>query len=259
LPGQPTDDDDDDLFVSSVEGDEGNVGQQVQGQFGTLVVNADGTFSYTLNNNNSEVDDLNDGEELFERPEENPFLERFYGDMPRFALATQLTFLFQRADQLRQLAQLDMFRQPTVSDFLLDKDPLFARLNLSDDEYTLYEKVYRHLKPQTATPGGRPVTQISEALAYLERHYTEPVTVEDVAEAVGTSPTSLHRMFREIVGRPPIDYLIHLRIEKAAQLLRRGGLRVGEVSGAVGFNDSNYFARQFRSVTGRTPREYAKG
>jgi AraC-like DNA-binding protein len=85
------------------------------------------------------------------------------------------------------------------------------------------------------------------------------VTVEDVAEAVGTSPTSLHRMFREIVGRPPIDYLIHLRIEKAAQLLRRGGLRVGEVSGAVGFNDSNYFARQFRSVTGRTPREYAKG
>jgi AraC-like DNA-binding protein/mannose-6-phosphate isomerase-like protein (cupin superfamily) len=112
---------------------------------------------------------------------------------------------------------------------------------------------------QTATPGARPVTQISEALAYLERHYTEPVTVEDVAEAVGTSPTSLHRMFREIVGRPPIDYLIHLRIEKAAQLLRRGGMRVGEVSGAVGFNDSNYFARQFRSVTGRTPREYAKG
>ena len=45
-----------------------------------------------------------------------------------------------------------MFRQPTVSDFLLDKDPLFARLNLSDDEYTLYEKVYRHLKPQTPRP-----------------------------------------------------------------------------------------------------------
>ena len=49
-------------------------------------------------------------------------------------------------------AQLDMFRQPTVADFLLDKDPLFARLNLSDDEYALYEKVYPHLKPQTAAP-----------------------------------------------------------------------------------------------------------
>jgi deoxyadenosine/deoxycytidine kinase len=92
------------------------------------------------------------GEELFERPEENPFLERFYGDMARFALPTQLTFLFQRADQLAGVGQFDMFRRVTVGDFLLDKDPLFARLNLSDAEYRLYEKVYSHLKPQTPTP-----------------------------------------------------------------------------------------------------------
>jgi len=92
------------------------------------------------------------GEELFERPEDNPFLERFYGDMPRFALATQLTFLFQRADQLSGVGQFDMFRRLTVGDFLLDKDPLFARLNLSDAEYLLYEKVYSHLRPQTPTP-----------------------------------------------------------------------------------------------------------
>jgi hypothetical protein len=59
-------------------------------------------------------------EELFKQPDDNPFLARFYDDMPRFALATQLTFLFQRVDQLRGLAQLDMFRRPTVGDFLLD-------------------------------------------------------------------------------------------------------------------------------------------
>ena len=92
------------------------------------------------------------GEELFERPEDNPFLERFYGDMPRFALATQLTFLFQRVDQLAGVGQFDMFRKLTVADFLLDKDPLYARLNLTDAEYGLYEKVYSHLKPQTPTP-----------------------------------------------------------------------------------------------------------
>jgi deoxyadenosine/deoxycytidine kinase len=89
---------------------------------------------------------------LLEQPEDNPFLPRFYDDMARFALPTQLTFLFQRVDQLRDLTQVDMFREPTVSDFLLDKDPLFAHLNLSDDEYALYDKVYRHLKPQTPTP-----------------------------------------------------------------------------------------------------------
>ena len=72
--------------------------------------------------------------------------------MPRFALPTQLTFLFQRVDQLRGLAQIDLFRRATVGDFLLDKDPLFARINLSDAEYGLYEKVYAHVRPQTPTP-----------------------------------------------------------------------------------------------------------
>ena len=89
---------------------------------------------------------------LLEAPDDNPFLARFYGDMARFALATQLTFLFQRADQLSGVGQFDMFRQLTVSDFLLDKDPLFARLTLTDAEFRLYEKIYSHLKPQTPTP-----------------------------------------------------------------------------------------------------------
>ncbi len=93
-----------------------------------------------------------DADTLLELPEDNPFLARFYDDMARFALPVQLNFLFQRVDQLRALAQLDLFRRPTVADFLLDKDPLFARLNLSDDEYALYDKVYQHLKPQTPTP-----------------------------------------------------------------------------------------------------------
>lgn len=91
-------------------------------------------------------------DELLERPDDNPFLARFYGDMARYALATQLTFLFQRVDQLRGLAQLDLFRSPTVADFLLDKDPLFARMNLSDDEYALYEKVFSHVKTQAPVP-----------------------------------------------------------------------------------------------------------
>ena len=92
------------------------------------------------------------GDVLLERPEDNPFLARFYEDMQRFALPTQLTFLFQRIDQLRGVGQFDMFRRATVGDFLLDKDPLFARLNLSDAEYLLYEKVYSQIKPEAPTP-----------------------------------------------------------------------------------------------------------
>lgn len=89
---------------------------------------------------------------LQEKAEENPFLARFYQDARRHALSTQLFFLFQRADQVRELAQLDMFSQATVADFMLEKDLLFARLNLDDDEFRLYQQIYRHLQPQAAVP-----------------------------------------------------------------------------------------------------------
>ena len=89
---------------------------------------------------------------LLERPEENPFLVRFYEDPARYALQTQLFFLFQRLNEVRDLAQLDMFQSRTVSDYLFEKDALFARLNLSDDEYQLYQAIYQRLAPQAPTP-----------------------------------------------------------------------------------------------------------
>jgi deoxyguanosine kinase len=92
------------------------------------------------------------GNLLLEDFESNPFLPKFYRDMSRWAFATQMFFLFQRVGQAADLKQRDMFDHPTVSDFLLDKDPLFARLTLGDEEYQLYQQVYQHLAPQTSIP-----------------------------------------------------------------------------------------------------------
>ncbi len=89
---------------------------------------------------------------LLEKPEANPFLERFYVDRSRYALPTQLYFLFQRVQQLAELRQLDLFRDLLFADFLLDKDPLFARLTLADDELRLYEQILAQLRPQTPPP-----------------------------------------------------------------------------------------------------------
>lgn len=89
---------------------------------------------------------------VFEEPEGNPFLERFYSDARRYALPTQLFFLFQRVNQLRDLSQRDLFSQAAVGDFLLDKDPLFARLTLDDDELTLYQQIFDSLRPQAPIP-----------------------------------------------------------------------------------------------------------
>ncbi len=91
-------------------------------------------------------------EALLEQPGENPFLANFYQDMARYALPTQLFFLFQRARQLEPLAQPDMFGRATVADFLLDKDPLFARITLSGEELALYEKIYAAIRPQAPAP-----------------------------------------------------------------------------------------------------------
>jgi deoxyadenosine/deoxycytidine kinase len=92
------------------------------------------------------------GDLVLEEPAENPFLPRFYQDMPRYALPTQLFFLFQRARMLEPLAQPDMFGRVVVGDFLLDKDPLFARITLSGDELALYQKIYEALRPQAPVP-----------------------------------------------------------------------------------------------------------
>lgn len=89
---------------------------------------------------------------VLEEPAGNPFLERFYRDSRRFALPTQLFFLFQRVAQLRDLSQRDLFTQAVVGDFLLDKDPLFARLTLDDDELRLYQQILASVQPQAPTP-----------------------------------------------------------------------------------------------------------
>ncbi len=89
---------------------------------------------------------------LLEQPQENPFLERFYRDPVRYALPTQMFFLFQRMNQLQDMAQDDFFSAPVVSDFLLDKDPIFAALTLADDELNLYRQMYSHLSQASPRP-----------------------------------------------------------------------------------------------------------
>ncbi|MBZ0091749.1 MAG: deoxynucleoside kinase [Sulfuricellaceae bacterium] len=89
---------------------------------------------------------------MLENAETNPFLAKFYQDGRHYALPTQLFFLFQRIAQVQELKQMDLFSRATVADFLLDKDPLFARLNLSDDELALYRQIFEHMRPQAPAP-----------------------------------------------------------------------------------------------------------
>jgi deoxyadenosine/deoxycytidine kinase len=89
---------------------------------------------------------------VLERPEENPFLERFYRNPRAGALPAQLYFLFQRLQQLSALKQQDLFAPVRVADYLIDKDRLFARATLDEEEYRLYDQVYGRLASDIPRP-----------------------------------------------------------------------------------------------------------
>jgi deoxyguanosine kinase len=140
---------------------------------------------------------------VLEDPAENPFLARFYQDMARYALPTQLFFLFQRARLVEPLAQPDMFGRPVIADFLIDKDPLFAHLTLSADELALYQKIYEALRPRAPAPDlvvylqAQPATLV-ERVRRRARGYERPLS-----EAyLGLLAESYARFFHHYDGAP---------------------------------------------------------
>src|SRR5580693_7400931 len=123
---------------------------------------------------------------VLEQAAQNPFLERFYRNPRAGALPTQLYFLLQRAQQLAALKQQDLFAPVRVSDYLLEKDRLFARVTLDDAEYALYEQLYARLDIQVPKPDlvvylQAPVDVLLERIArrgvdyeqYIDRGYLE--------------------------------------------------------------------------------------
>jgi deoxyadenosine/deoxycytidine kinase len=93
-----------------------------------------------------------DSELLLETADANPFLASFYQNPKQYALSAQLHFLLQRAQQVQDFRQADMFRGAYVADFMVDKDRLFARITLDKEELALYEQIYTHLTLDAPRP-----------------------------------------------------------------------------------------------------------
>ncbi len=124
-----------------------------------------------------------DAELILETPEENPFLQQFYRDPERTALPTQLSFLFQRAKQAQAqaLRQADMFRPTRVADFMMEKDRLFARINLTGEELNLYNLVYQQLAIEPPVPDlviylQAPVEVLRERIARRRHDYEKNIS-----------------------------------------------------------------------------------
>lgn len=99
---------------------------------------------------------------------------------------------------------------------------------------------------------------VRQVRAYLEDHYAENVSLEQLASSVNLSPFHLLRVFRDVVGLPPHNYLTQVRVTRARQLLQ-ASLRPVEVALAVGFTDQSHLTRHFKALVGVTPARYAQG
>lgn len=108
---------------------------------------------------------------LLEAPERNPFLPAFYEDPERFALPTQLSFLLDRVREFAALRQSDLFTPLTVSDHMFEKNEIFARLNLSDEEYRLYREVADRVTGEL--PGPDLVIYLQAPVAALKARVAE--------------------------------------------------------------------------------------
>jgi deoxyguanosine kinase len=92
------------------------------------------------------------GETLLEDVEGHPFLTKFYRNPRKYAFQTQVFFLLRRYQQTAEIHQLDLFKEVVVSDYLFEKDRIFARINLDDQEFWLYEQVFQLLNRTAVVP-----------------------------------------------------------------------------------------------------------
>lgn len=99
---------------------------------------------------------------------------------------------------------------------------------------------------------------ICQALAYVDKHYTTKISLEDLAKAVSLNKSYLSRLFKQEMGMNIQDYLIQIRMEKARELLVKTNEKIGYIARAVGYTDIYYFNRAFRKNHGMTPTEYKK-
>jgi deoxyadenosine/deoxycytidine kinase len=179
---------------------------------------------------------------LSEKAEANPFLPRFYQDAQRYALPTQLFFLFQRANQIKDLCQRDMFAKPIVADFFLEKDPLFARLNLDDEEYALYHQIYQHLhinatKPDLVIYLQTPIDALMERIEDRSVSYEQDVPREYIERLANAYSEFFHNYDASPVLIVNNEKLNILKNASALDLLLN---RISQIKGQREFFNPNF-------------------
>ncbi|MFN6017305.1 MAG: helix-turn-helix domain-containing protein [Verrucomicrobiota bacterium] len=116
----------------------------------------------------------------------------------------------------------------------------------------------RHCLPREATGDAAPGTRVGRAVEFIENHFAEPITIDDIAACSHVSRRHFFRLFEQAVGLAPMEYLKKVRLQKAAAMLLTTKANVTEVAFACGFNDSNYFSSLYHKEYGMSPSRFKR-
>lgn len=152
---------------------------------------------------------------VLEEFEDNPFLPKFYEDRERYAFQTQLAFLASRFKQQQNMMSQDLFHQFTISDYIFDKDRIFARLNLDQDEMALYDNIFNIMTGIAAQPDliiyiQSSVDRLMENIENRGREYERHITPDYLKELNDAYNHFFHHYSRSpliILNATEIDFV----------------------------------------------------
>lgn len=137
-------------------------------------------------------------EALLEDAEENPFLRKFYQNPKKYSFQAQIFFLLRRYQRALDISQMDLFKRTMISDYLFDKDRIFARANLDDDEFWLYEQLFQLLRKRIKPP---------DLVIFLQA--TTDVLVERIRKRDKKYERGLSTKYLEEINRAFNDFFFH--------------------------------------------------
>ena len=191
-------------------------------------------------------------------------IKKEFKDVPGFSA------LFLYEPIFREKQKYNAFLRLSSSQFLTIED-LLARLDKEQNEReagfmlalkSVFTQIivnlcrYYHKTDSNKVKG---ILKISSAIDYMENHFAEKITIESLCEILDMQQTTFRRIFKKVTGSSPIDFLIHFRIEKAAEMMRQNpNLHIIDICLNIGLENSGYFGKKFKEIIGMTPIEYLK-
>jgi AraC-like DNA-binding protein/mannose-6-phosphate isomerase-like protein (cupin superfamily) len=210
------------------------------------------------NTNNLTILNIIYEKEFFEKIKEE------YKDTPGFSALFIHEPLFREKQKFNAFLQLSSRQFQNIEDLLtiIDKEQVERETGFKEIIASVFVQTiltlcrYYHKTDSFKSKG---MLKISAAINYIENNFSKNITIAKLCEITELPETTFRRTFKKITGSLPIDYLVHIRIEKAAEMMReKPGLHVVDVCISSGFENTGYFSRKFKKIIGVTPIQYLK-